>query len=87
MNFATINNCTENGEIFSCFLRIGKVESMTDCENSCRKKNLFPFELDDFYNFAARLNQSDFLKPSIALTSTKNASIEVQNSKFQKGEI
>ena len=82
MNIATINNCTENGEIFSCFLRIGEVQSTTDCESSCQAKNLFSFELDDFYNFADRLNQSNFLNPPMPLTTIKNGSFE---AKFQKG--
>ena len=83
MNIATINNCTENGEIFSCFLRIGEVQITTDCENSCQAKNLFSFQLDDFYNFADRLNQSNFLMPS---TASKNGSSD-HDPKFQKGEF
>ena len=84
MNIATINNCTENGEIFSCFLRIGEVQSTTDCENRCQEKNLFSFQLDDYYNFADRLNQSNFLMP---LSASKNGSSENHDPKFQKGEF
>ena len=80
MNIATINNCTENGEIFSCFLRIGEVQSTTDCENSCQAKNLFPFQLDDFYNFADRLNQSNFLSSPKAL---QNGSSEYLKGEFE----
>ena len=87
MNIATINNCTENGEIFSCFLRIGEVESTTDCEKSCQAKNLISFQLDDFYNFADRLNQSNFLSPPMASIAIKNGSFEIQDPKFQKGEF
>ena len=77
MNIETFQNCTENGEIFSCFLKIGAAENMTDCKNGCRSKNLFAFDLDDFYNFADRLNQSNFLK------STNNNSISASSkSKF-----
>ena len=61
MNIETFQNCTENGEIFSCFLKIGAAENMTDCKNRCRSKSLFAFDLDDFYNFADRLNQSNWL--------------------------
>ena len=61
MNIETFGNCTENGEILSCFLKIGEIENFTECENRCKSKNLFAFQLDDFYNFADRLNQSNFL--------------------------
>ena len=47
--------------IFSCLSNIGEVEDMASCENRCRSKNLQEFELNDFYNFADRLNQSNFL--------------------------
>ena len=59
-------------------------QSTTDCENSCQAKNLFSFQVDDFYNFADRLNQSNFLSPSMA---SKNDSSEIQDPKFQKGEF
>ena len=73
MNIETLKNCTENGEIFSCFLKIGAAENMTDCENRCRSKNLFAFDLDDFYNFADRLNQSNYLEsPKINSTLAKS---------------
>ena len=72
MNIETFQNCTENGEIFSCFLKIGAAENMTDCENRCRSKNLFAFDLNDFYNFADRLNQSNYLEsPSTSLAKSK----------------
>ena len=61
MNTEAFQNCTENGEIFSCFFKIGATQNMTECENRCRSKNLFAFDLNDFYNFADRLNQSNFL--------------------------
>ena len=61
MNTEAFQSCTENGEIFSCFFKIGATQNMTECENRCRSKNLFAFDLNDFYNFADRLNQSNFL--------------------------
>ena len=76
MNIETFQNCTENGEIFSCFFKIGAVENMTDCEDRCRSKNLFAFNLDDFYNFADRLNQSNYLSSEISTSLAK--------SKFQQ---
>ena len=79
MRIASMQNCTENGEILSCFLRIGGVESMTDCENRCRMKNRFAFELNDFYNFADRLNQSNFLYT--------NASQDEEFSNFQNSKL
>ena len=75
MRIASIQNCTENGKILSCFSRIGVVESMTECQNRCRTKSRFAFELNDFYNFAHRLNQSNFLY--------KNASQDEETSSFQ----
>lgn len=57
-----IKNCTENGEIFSCLSNLGEVANMTSCENLCRTKDLKAFELDDFYNFAERLNESNFYR-------------------------
>ena len=75
MRILSIQNCTENGKILSCFSRIGVVESMTECENRCRSKSRFAFELNDFYNFAHRLNQSIFLY--------KNASQDEESSSFQ----
>ena len=56
-----LENCTDNGNIFSCLSNIAEVENMASCENRCRSKNLQEFELNDFYNFADRLNQSNFL--------------------------
>ena len=61
MDIEAFQNCTENGEIFSCFFKIGATQNMTECEDRCRSKNLFAFDLNDFYNFADRLNQSNFL--------------------------
>ena len=61
MNIEAFQNCTENGEIFSCFLKIGETENMIECEKRCKLKTLYAFQLKDFYNFADRLNQSNFL--------------------------
>ena len=66
MRIASFQNCTENGKILSCFSRIGAVESMAECENHCRTKSRFAFELNDFYNFADRLNQSNFLYQNVS---------------------
>ena len=56
-----LNNCTENGFSFSCFQKIGKTESSVQCEKSCNAKKLKQFGLDDFYNFAEQLNESNYL--------------------------
>ena len=76
MRIASFQYCTENGQILSCFSRIGVVESMAECENHCRTKSRFAFELNDFYNFAHRLNQSNFLY--------QNVSQDEETSSFQK---
>ena len=79
MRIASFQNCTENGHILSCFSRIGVVESMAECENHCRTKSRFAFELNDFYNFAHRLNQSNFLY--------RNGSQDEETSSFQKSQL
>ena len=56
-----LNNCTENGYSFSCFQNIGKSESSVEFEKSCNAKKLNQFGLHDFYNFAERLNESNYL--------------------------
>ena len=56
-----LKNCTENGYLISCFQKIGILESSTQCEKSCKAKKLNQFGLDDFYNFAERLNDSNYL--------------------------
>ena len=61
MNIEKFQNCTKNGELFSCFFKIGATQNMTVCENRCKSENLFAFDLNDFYNFADQLNQSNFL--------------------------
>ena len=91
MRILLIQNCTENGEILSCFLRIGVqslwnwstkfvVVSITECENRCRTKGLLASEFNDFYNFAQRLNQSNFLYKNAALDG--GVSSFQLNSKF-----
>ena len=77
MRIVSFENCSENGNVLSCFSRIGVVESMTECDNHCRRKSRFAFELNDFYNFAHRLNQSNFL--------FQNASQDDETSSFQNG--
>ena len=56
-----LKNCTENGFSFSCFQNIGKSQSSIQCEKSCNAKKLKQFGLDDFYNFAEQLNESNYL--------------------------
>ena len=56
-----LKNCTENGYLFSCFQKIGLSESSIQCEKSCKAKKLNQFGLNDFYNFAERLNDSNYL--------------------------
>ena len=41
--------------------RFGRVKTFTACNKTCNAINLKPFRLQDFYNFADRLNQTNFL--------------------------
>ena len=55
--------------------------SVTKCKNLCESKNLFRFELEDYYNYADRLNQSNFLRPREGKMNTKNDTL------IDKGEL
>ena len=56
-----LNNCTENGYLFSCFQNIGELQNSAECEKACHAKNLYQFGLNDFYNFFERLNETNYL--------------------------
>ena len=56
-----LNNCTENGYLFSCFQNFGLLGDSVECKKKCNANYLTEFGLNDFYNFAERLNESNFL--------------------------
>ena len=41
--------------------RYGNVANYTTCNNACHAKNLHPFQMQDFYNYADHLNDTNFL--------------------------
>ena len=49
------------GAVFSFLSNHGIVMDVHECRNRCKSKNLFLFELPDFYNFAERLNETNFV--------------------------
>ena len=55
------NNCTENGYLFSCFQNFGSLNNSIECKAKCNANYLTQIGLNDFYNFAERLNESNFL--------------------------
>ena len=55
-----LNNCAENGYSFSCFKHFGVLKSSVDCKKECEANHLTQFGINDFYNFAERLNESNF---------------------------
>ena len=56
-----LNNCTDNGYLFSCFRNFGSLRNSVECKKKCNANYLTQFGLNDFYNFAERLNESNFL--------------------------
>ena len=57
------NNCTENGYLFSCFQNFESLKNSVECKKKCEANYLTQFGLNDFYHFAERLNESNFLIP------------------------
>ena len=55
------NNCTENGYLFSCFQNFGPLNNSFECKKKCNANYFTQIGLNDFYNFAERLNESNFL--------------------------
>ena len=55
------NNCTENGYLFSCFQNFGSLNNSIECKTKCNANYLTQIGLNDFYNFAEQLNESNFL--------------------------
>ena len=53
-------NCTENGQLFSCFENFGLIKNSNQCGSTCESKNLNQLGINDFYNFHDRLQQSNF---------------------------
>ena len=42
-------------------LRYGEVKNYSACKTACGGKNMNPFKMGDFHNFANQLNQTNFL--------------------------
>ena len=60
-NLGEISSFSSNvGPVFSFLSNHGKVMDVNECRNHCESRNLFPFELPDFYNYAEPLNESNF---------------------------
>ena len=60
----------ENGISVTSASRFGRVKSFADCNQKCDANHLYPFQLQDFYNFADSLNQTNFLLYKEATNST-----------------
>ena len=55
-----LNNCAVNRYSFSCFKHFGVLKSSVECKKECEANHLTQFGINDFYNFAERLNESNF---------------------------
>ena len=56
-----MNYYIENENLITSMLRYGEVKNYSACKKVCRAKNMHPFQMRDFYNFADQLNQTNFL--------------------------
>ena len=56
-----MNYYIENENLLTSMLRYGEVENFSACKKVCNAKNMHPFQMRDFYNFADQLNQTNFL--------------------------
>ena len=76
----------ENGISITFGSRFGRVESYSECNKICNAKDLKPFKLQDFYNHANSLNQTNFLfyKNGRQANSTVGARNENQPQKRKK---
>ena len=80
----------ENGISVTFASRFGRVKKYSECNQSCNANYLYPFQLQDFYNYADSLNQTNFLFYKSVTNSTDdqvNSTYEakVWNSR-RKGE-
>ena len=50
----------ENENSLTCLSRFDDMENYDACNKKCRKNSLHPFQMQDFYNYADQLNQTNF---------------------------
>ena len=81
----------ENGISVTSATRFGRVKSFAECNQTCNANHLYPFHLQDFYNFADSLNQTNFLYYKNSTNSTAgqvNSTVGAKmREKRQKREI
>ena len=61
----------DNENTLTSMIRLGFVGNFSTCERACNVKGFKPFHLQDFYNFAERLNETSFLYANITGSSDK----------------